>query len=487
MPLWPRLSKLGRQRFPRLLQTRTWPGGGSIVASNNEATDISALAASWQGAGIPVANNAGADNAAAQSATLDILRDFIGWFKQVSNSVYGVVHDDVYGTIRSIVYDTLTGSSRDYVYADVYKTVDGGTNYGNHQSGDASEIYKKVFSGATGAPWKGVASTEAWGYDYVKVTGVEGNDSVNCPHVNHVGHYEFLPESKTFVFVTHCNMCGADSVVVKKAAKETVIKPAAPSVDGEVEYTATARIDGKLLKATTTRSIPALSGGGSGSGGGSTVTPGGGSSSGGGSGAPSTPSTPSNPGSADQPNTPGQPSNPGDPSTPEQPTKPTTPASTTVNKVTYVVDEATGSVTASVNPKATNATVRSTVTVDGKTYKVTALTSATTEGCDKLKTLTVGKGITTISKGALTNCTSLTSLTLGSDVATVPSKALAKCKKLKTVTIKSDKLTKKQFAKLLKGSKVATIKLSGKAAKSKKAAYTKWIKSAKKTVKVKLV
>lgn len=191
-----------------------------------------------------------------------------------------------------------------------------------------------------------------------------------------------------------------------------------------------------------------------------------------------TPPTPADP------TTPSEPEQPENPGSTDEPAAPEAPA-VTVNRVTYTVDENTGTATVMISPKATSATVRSSVTIDGKTYKVTTLTAAATEGCSKLKSLTVAKGITKISKGALANCPKLTSLSIGRDVTAVPTKALAKCTKLKTVKIWSGKLTKKQLTDLLKGSKITTVKLCGNAAKAKKTNYSKWAKAIRGTIKVK--
>lgn len=219
-------------------------------------------------------------------------------------------------------------------------------------------------------------------------------------------------------------------------------------------------------------------GGGGSGGGGAPSTPAG----------PATPSEPENPAQPEQPAEPEQPETPAapeEPAQPEQPSGPEAPATAVIDRVTYTVDETTGTATVTINPKATSATVRSSVTIDGKTYKVTTLTAAATEGCSKLRSLVIAKGVTKISKGALANCPKLTELSIGLDVTAVPAKALAKCAKLKTVKIWSGKLTKKQLADLLKGSKVTTIKLCGKAAKAKKTSYSKWAKAVLSAVKVK--
>lgn len=179
-----------------------------------------------------------------------------------------------------------------------------------------------------------------------------------------------------------------------------------------------------------------------------------------------------------------KPSEPGE-SGGEQPSGPEAPATAVIDRVTYTVDEESGTASVALSPEATSATVRSSVTIGGKTYKVTTLTTEATKGCSKLKSLTVAKGITKIEKGALANCPKLTELIIGRDVTSVPSQALAKCTKLKTVKIWSGKLSKKQLANLLKNSEVTAVKLYGKAAKAKKPSYSKWAKAVRSSIKVK--
>lgn len=52
------------------------------------------------------------------------------------------------------------------------------------------------------------------------------------------------------------------------------------------------------------------------------------------------------------------------------------------------------------------------------------------------------------------------------------------------MALKTGKLSKAQLSRLLKGSKVVKLTLSGKSARAKEADYAKWAKSAKRDVKV---
>lgn len=143
-------------------------------------------------------------------------------------------------------------------------------------------------------------------------------------------------------------------------------------------------------------------------------------------------------------------------------------------------------------------TIPATITVDGITYKVTAVaanafknntkitkviigSNVTTigknafSGCSKLKTVTVGKNVTAISDKAFYKCTALTKITIPSKVNKIGKSAFYGCKKLKTITIKTTKLTKKNVgSKAFKGiySK-ATIKVP----KSKLKTYKTMLKS----------
>ncbi|MDD6069205.1 MAG: leucine-rich repeat domain-containing protein [Clostridiales bacterium] len=148
--------------------------------------------------------------------------------------------------------------------------------------------------------------------------------------------------------------------------------------------------------------------------------------------------------------------------------------------------------------KAKTVTVPASVTVDGVTYKVTAVAdnafkgnknvtkvtipkNVTTigknafSGCAKLKTVTVGSDVTTVGANAFKGCKELTKVTLPSKTTTIGANAFNGCKKLKTITIKSKKMTSKTIDKnAFKGvSAKTTIKVPKGKVKSYKTLFQK--------------
>ena len=178
-----------------------------------------------------------------------------------------------------------------------------------------------------------------------------------------------------------------------------------------------------------------------------------------------------------------------------------------------------------------SATIPATVTINGATYKITAIadnafkknTTITSvdigknvkkigksafQGCTKLKTVKGCKGITSIGANAFSGDKKLTSIAMGTKLTAIGDKAFYKCsaltkitipakvvkigksafqgcKKLKTITIKTAKLTSKKVgAKAFTGTASnATIKVPKKSLK----AYKQWLvkKGAGKKVKIK--
>ena len=119
--------------------------------------------------------------------------------------------------------------------------------------------------------------------------------------------------------------------------------------------------------------------------------------------------------------------------------------------------------------------IPATVTVDGVTYKVTAIDDYAFKnnkklkkitigsniitigkqafyGCKNLKTVTIGKSVKTIKDRAFYKCTSLTKITIPSKVTKIGKQAFYGCKKLKKITIKTTKLKKSKVgSKAFKG------------------------------------
>ena len=141
-----------------------------------------------------------------------------------------------------------------------------------------------------------------------------------------------------------------------------------------------------------------------------------------------------------------------------------------------------------------------TVTVDGITYKVTAIEADAFKnnknitkviignnvtvigknafaGCKKLSSVTVGKKVKTISAGAFSGCTKLKTVKLGSAVTTIGDKAFYKCTSLTSITIPSKvtKIGKSAFegCKKLKRITVKSTKLKSVGKKALKGIHTK--------------
>jgi hypothetical protein len=140
---------------------------------------------------------------------------------------------------------------------------------------------------------------------------------------------------------------------------------------------------------------------------------------------------------------------------------------------------------ATTNKKATSVKIPDSVTVDDITYKVTAVAAKALSGNKKVKTVTVGKNVTSIGKAAFKSCTKLKSVNVKSTVLTkIGAEAFSGDKSLTKLTLKTTKLTKKSVGKnALKGT---NKKLVVKVPKKQVAVYKKYFKSkGSKTVKVK--
>ena len=93
----------------------------------------------------------------------------------------------------------------------------------------------------------------------------------------------------------------------------------------------------------------------------------------------------------------------------------------------------------------------------------------------QLKSVTIGKNVTTIGNNAFNKCTQLTKVTISNMVTKIGKQAFNGCKSLKTITIKSTKLNSKNVgSKAFNGiSKNAKIKVP----KSKEKEYQKMLKA----------
>ena len=116
-------------------------------------------------------------------------------------------------------------------------------------------------------------------------------------------------------------------------------------------------------------------------------------------------------------------------------------------------------------------TIPDTVTIDGITYKITAIEANAFKNNKKITKVTIGKYVTTIGKNAFMGCTKLKTVKLGAAVTTIGDKAFYKCKALTKVTLPSkvSKIGKSAFygCKKLKKITIKTTKLTSKKVGSK--------------------
>ena len=82
-----------------------------------------------------------------------------------------------------------------------------------------------------------------------------------------------------------------------------------------------------------------------------------------------------------------------------------------------------------------NYKVPDTITVGGKTYKVTTVTANAFAGNKKLQNVSLGKNITKLGKNSFKNCTNLKKITFNNKVKTIGEGCFANCKKLPKVVI----------------------------------------------------
>lgn len=96
-------------------------------------------------------------------------------------------------------------------------------------------------------------------------------------------------------------------------------------------------------------------------------------------------------------------------------------------------------VTGTTQKTRTAITVRSTVNIKGKTFKVTAVETGAFKGNKKLKSIVIGKNVKTIDKYAFYNCTSLKSVKMkkASGLSKIGEKAFMKCTSLTGITLPS--------------------------------------------------
>jgi hypothetical protein len=125
------------------------------------------------------------------------------------------------------------------------------------------------------------------------------------------------------------------------------------------------------------------------------------------------------------------------------------------NKVIYQVTSTkdgkrTVKVTGIKSKKVTEVTIPAAVSINGTSYKVTAIAKNAFAGCTKLKKVTIGKNVTTIGKNAFEGDSKLKTITIKSKVLTkVGANAFKGIKSNATIKVPSSKV--KAYKKLLAG------------------------------------
>lgn len=137
-----------------------------------------------------------------------------------------------------------------------------------------------------------------------------------------------------------------------------------------------------------------------------------------------------------------------------------------------------------ISKKITKAAVPATVTINGITYQVNGIAANAFSGCSKLKTVTIGKNVTTIGAKAFYKCTNISRITIPAKVNKIGKKAFYGCKKLKYIVVKTKRLATKNVG--AKAFKKIHSKAIIKVPKVKKKVYEKILKIRGVGVKVKI-
>lgn len=84
--------------------------------------------------------------------------------------------------------------------------------------------------------------------------------------------------------------------------------------------------------------------------------------------------------------------------------------------------------------------VKDSVTIGGKNFRITAIGSKAFQGYHNLQTLTIGKNVSLIGSKSFSNCSGLKNVSLGAGTTKISDQAFSGCKRLKNVVISSKKL-----------------------------------------------
>lgn len=156
-----------------------------------------------------------------------------------------------------------------------------------------------------------------------------------------------------------------------------------------------------------------------------------------------------------------------------------------VNSLKYkLIKENAVSLIGSTNKNIKSLKVPTSVSYNGKNYKVVQIANKAFNKYSKLEKVIIGNNITEIGSESFANCKKLKSVTLGKKVSKIKTKAFYNCKNLKTIKISSSKLKSVGKKSITNINKKATIKAPAKKVNS----YKKLFNSKtgyKKTMKIK--
>lgn len=123
------------------------------------------------------------------------------------------------------------------------------------------------------------------------------------------------------------------------------------------------------------------------------------------------------------------------------------------------------------NAKAKSVSIPESVTINGATYKVTAISANAFANNKKITSLSIGSNVITIGNKAFYRCTSMKKITIPAKVSKIGKQAFYGCKNLKTINIKTAKLTRKNIGN--QAFKKINSKVTIKAPKRKLSNYKK--------------
>lgn len=100
-----------------------------------------------------------------------------------------------------------------------------------------------------------------------------------------------------------------------------------------------------------------------------------------------------------------------------------------VSGATYkVLTENTVAYIKPVSKSVTKAVIPPTITTNGTPFVVSTIAKNAFSGCTKLKSVSIGKNVTSIGDKAFYNCKSLSKITIPAKVTKIGKQAFAKCK-----------------------------------------------------------